>query len=95
MLDVAAGQTMADAYDAVIFLAPLEDLHQTALVGELYTQEFRVELARRLALLYPADALARMTAESGAADLGEYIEKAYAGRAEEPLPQSRDLPPWE
>ena len=93
ILDVAPGQTMADAYDAVIFLAPLEELRQTALVGELYTPEFRVELARRLRLLYPEDALARMITESGAADLAGYIESAYAGRPEEPLPQSRDLPP--
>jgi hypothetical protein len=34
-----------------------------------------------------------MIAESGAGDLEEYIESAYAGRPEEPLPQSRDLPP--
>jgi hypothetical protein len=34
-----------------------------------------------------------MIAESGAADLGGYVEREYAGRAEEPLPQSRDLPP--
>ena len=93
MLDVAPGTTMADAYDAVIFLAPLEELRQTALVGELYTPEFRVELARRLRLLYPEEALARMIAESGAADLEGYIESAYAGRPKEPLPQSRDLPP--
>jgi hypothetical protein len=93
ILDVAPGTTMADAYDAVIFLAPLEELRQTALVGELYTPEFRVELARRLRLLYPEDALDRMIAESGAADLDAYMESAYAGRPEEPLPQSRDLPP--
>lgn len=95
MLDVAPGTTMADAYDALIFLAPLEELRQTALVGELYSPEFRVELARRLRLLYPEEALARMTAESGAADLEAYIESAYAGRPEELLPQSRDLPPIE
>jgi hypothetical protein len=93
MLDVAPGTTMADAYDAVIFLAPLEELRQTALVGELYTPEFRFELARRLRLLYPEEALARMIAESGAADLEGYVESAYAGCPEEPLPQSRDLPP--
>jgi hypothetical protein len=34
-----------------------------------------------------------MIAESGAADLEAYIESAYAGRTEEPLSQSRDLPP--
>lgn len=92
MLDVALGQTMADAYDAVIFLAPLEELRQTARLGALYTPAFRAELARRLEILYPPDALARMIAESGAADLAGYVAIAYPDRPEEPLPQSRDLP---
>jgi hypothetical protein len=95
MLDVAAGQTMADAYDAVIFLAPLEDLHQTALVGSIYTPEFRIELARRLRLLYSEEDLAAMVAESGASDLHGYIERTYVDRPQEPLPQSQDLPPLE
>jgi hypothetical protein len=93
MLDVAPGQTMADAYDAVVFLAPLEDLHQTALVGSIYTPEFRPELARRLALLHSEEELGAMIAESGASDLAGYIERAYVDRPQEPLPQSRDLPP--
>ena len=93
MLDVAAGQTMADAYDAVIFLAPLEELHQTAFVGSIYTPEFRPELARRLTLLNSEEDLAAFIAESGAADLAGAIERAYVDRPEEPLPQSQGLPP--
>ena len=95
MLDVLPGQTMADAYDAVIFLAPLEDLHQTAFVGSIYTPEFRGELARRLALLYSEEDLAAFISESGASDLAGAIERAYTDRPQEPLPQSRDLPPLE
>lgn len=93
MLDVAPGQTMADAYDAIIFLAPLEELHQTAFLGSIYTPEFRLELARRLRLLYSAEDLAGFIAESGASDLAGAIERAFADRPQEPLPQSRDLPP--
>ena len=93
MLDVAPGQTMADAYDAVIFLAPLEDLHQTALTGSIYTPEFRTELARRLTLLHSEEDLAALIAESGASDLAGAVERAYVDRPQEPLPQSRDLPP--
>jgi len=93
VLDAAPGQTMADAYDAVIFLGPLEDLHQTALVGSLYTPEFREELARRLRLLHAEDELAAMIAESGATDLAGYIERTYVEQPVEPLPQSRELPP--
>jgi hypothetical protein len=36
-----------------------------------------------------------MIAESGATDLAGYVERTYAGRPEEPLPQSRDLSPLE
>jgi len=93
MLDVAPGQTMADAYDAVISVAPLEELHQTALAGSIYTPEFRVELARRLALLHSEEDLAAMIAESGASDLPGYIERTYVDRPQEPLPQSRELTP--
>ena len=95
MLDVAPGQTMADAYDALIFLAPLEELHQTARLGSIYTPEFRVELARRMTLLHTEEDLAAMIAESGASDLAGYIARTYVDRPEEPLPQSRDLPPLE
>ena len=95
MLDVVPGQTMADAYDAVIFLAPLEELHQTARVGSIYTPEFRLELARRLRLLHSEEDLAAMVAESGASDLAGYIERTYVDRPQEALPQSRDLPALE
>ncbi|CAN5864079.1 hypothetical protein BH20GEM1_BH20GEM1_04700 [soil metagenome] len=76
-----------------IFLAPLEELRQTALVGSMYTPEFRIELARRLELLYSEDDLARMIAEAGAADLADYVERAYDGGPQEPLPQAREIPP--
>lgn len=93
MLDVAPGQTMANAFDAVIFLAPLQDLHQTAFTGSIYTPEFRTELARRLTLLNSEEDLAAMVAEYGASDLAGAIERAYVDRPRELLPQSRDLPP--
>jgi hypothetical protein len=64
-------------------------------VGSIYTPEFRPELARRLKLLYTEEDLAAFIAESGASDLAGAIEQAYADRAQEPLPQSRDLPPLE
>ena len=93
MLDVAPGQTMADAYDAMIFLAPLESLHQTAIRGDVYTPAFRAEVARRLEIMIPADALAQRIADAGAADLADYVEREYAGAPQVPLPQSQGLPP--
>ncbi len=93
MLDVAPGQTMADAYDAVIFLAPLERLRQTALVGALYTPAFRRELARRLRLLYSEEELANRIEASGATDLEGYIERSYLAAPEKPLPEAQGLEP--
>jgi hypothetical protein len=84
---------MADAYDAVIFLAPLEALHQTALTRDIYTPAFRVELARRLRLLYDKDDLAGKVEASGSRDLAEFIEKSYVATPERPLSQARGLPP--
>src|SRR5262249_16721474 len=46
-LDALPGQKMQDAYDAVVFLAAIEALRQTALVDAIYTPAFRQELKRR------------------------------------------------
>ncbi len=55
MLDVAENQTMYDAYDGLIFLAPLEHLHFSAKVDFLYTDSFIPELKRRIRLLQEAE----------------------------------------
>jgi hypothetical protein len=91
MLDAAPSQTMADAYDALIFLKPLEELHRTAIVGSLYTEEFREELTRRLMILYTAEQLDEMMTKDGFGDLGSFIEATYVDRPQEPLPQARGL----
>jgi hypothetical protein len=51
MLNVAKGTTMGDAYDALIFLAPVTQLHFSAHMNYLYTPQFKPELERRLKLL--------------------------------------------
>lgn len=51
MTDVAAGTNMYDAYDAIIFLAPLSELHFSAGLNYIYTSQFKPELERRLKLL--------------------------------------------
>jgi CubicO group peptidase (beta-lactamase class C family) len=95
MLDAAPGQTMADAYDAVIFLAPLEQLRQTALVAEIYTPAFKEELARRYRVLYTPEQLAARFREAGVRNLAELIDKEHAGAPERPLPQLEGLEPVE
>ena len=52
MLNVDSTQTIYDAYDAVIFLAPLDELHFTAKTNFFYTDEFRNELKRRIKVLH-------------------------------------------
>jgi hypothetical protein len=51
MLNVSDNQTMNDAYDGLIFLAPLEKLHFSAKVDFIYTEPFIQELKRRILLL--------------------------------------------
>jgi hypothetical protein len=93
MLDVAPGQTFADAYDAVLFLAPLEQLRQTAIVGEIYTPAFKRELARRYRILMTPAQLAAQIKEAGVGNLEELIDKEHASRPEQPLPQLKGLEP--
>lgn len=52
MVDVDKDQTMYDAYDALIFLAPLDELHFSAKMNFFYTDEFKKELKRRIQLIY-------------------------------------------
>jgi hypothetical protein len=77
MLEAAPGQTMADAYDAVVFLAPLERLRQSAAMPGLYASDFVPELARRYRLLRTDEELARELAEAGAGTVEELVSKTF------------------
>ena len=55
MLNVAPQTSMYDAYDALIFLAPLTNLHLSAQFNYIYTPQFKPELERRLRLLKEND----------------------------------------
>ena len=88
MLDVAPGQTMHDAYDAIIFLGPLEKMRKTAKVGFIYTDEFKKELKRRYVLLYSEEEILNELEEYGASDPEELIDKLFVAEPEKPLPQA-------
>jgi hypothetical protein len=93
MLDAAPGQTMADAYDAVLLLAPLELLRQTALVSEIYTPAFKQELVRRYRLAHtPAD-VADQLKVAGVSTLEELVDKEHVAAPEQPLEQLKGLEP--
>lgn len=74
MLDVADSQTMYDAYDGLIFLAPLEELNFSANIGFIYTDTFIQELKRRI-LLLQGDQLPDFLKRSGVESLDEFIRE--------------------
>lgn len=74
MLDVQKGQTMQDAYDAVIFLKPLGELHSSAIMNYFYTPLFRKELRRRILLLNGNDTTKALKTE-GVPDMDSLIRK--------------------
>lgn len=90
MLDVQNGQTMGDAYDAIIFLAPLEELHRSALTGEIYTDSFKQEIERRMRILYTPDELNGILKDDSVLSIGEYIEKEFKSEPEILLPQAQN-----
>jgi len=85
-LDAAPGQTMADAYDAVVYLAPLETLRQSAAMPGLYGPDFRDELARRCRILRTPEVLAAELAEAGCSSVEELVERTFREWTEEPVP---------
>jgi hypothetical protein len=74
MLWTRADQTMADAYDALVFLAPLETLHDSATTAFFFTPSFRQELRRRIEVL-EGDRLATFLAEEGAPSVDAFIDR--------------------
>lgn len=72
MLNVADNQTMYDAYDGLIFLAPLEELHFSAEVDFIYTDSFIQELKRRI-LLLQEDRLPSFLIENGVDSIDDFI----------------------
>lgn len=78
MLRAAPGSTMADAYDALVFLAPVEQLHLSATTGFYVTPAFRPELERRIRLV-EGEGLARTLASEGVKTVGELLDRLAAG----------------
>ena len=89
----APGQTMYDANDAIIFLAPLESLHNTAMVDIIYTETFKQELARRYRILYNDTQLKQQFERDGVDNLEALVEKNCLARPAALIPQAQTLPP--
>jgi len=73
MMNVAKGSTMYDAFDALIFLAPLSGLHFTAMLNYIFTPSFKPELERRLRLI-KGDDFNGFLKENHASNYDEYYK---------------------
>ncbi len=93
MLDVFPNQTMYDAYDAIIFLGPLEKMHKTAKVDFIYTKKFKKELERRYKILFTKNEIRKEIENYNVKDLAELIDKIHVAEAKKLLPQARSIGP--
>ena len=82
MLNVAPGQTMHDAYDALIFLAPVETQHQTAMVDYIYTDEYKQELGRRAKFLYTKEQIDQILSADGLKSVRDFIDNYFVYKPE-------------
>lgn len=76
MLNVEKGTTMMDAYDALIFLAPLTQLHFSAEMSYIYTPQFKPELERRVRLLH-GDKYMNYLEKNSAVNFDEFYRKNF------------------
>ncbi|WP_417468692.1 hypothetical protein [Maricaulis sp.] len=93
MLNAAAGQTMADVYDAVIHLGPVTGWQNAADYAEIYTPEFKREVARRYQAAYSPEDLSAFLASQNVADLEALTSELADGRPVRPLPQALAVGP--
>ena len=93
MLNVASGQTMYDAYDALIFLAPVDKMRQTAIVDFIYTEDFKHELARRLKILYTEKQLEKILKDQDVKSVKEYIDSQFIYKPEKSQPLLKYIGP--
>lgn len=74
MLKAAEGQTMFDAYDALIFLAPFDRWHFSSKMDFIYTEKFKKELIRRITLLNK-NRMEEFLAENEVESVEEFIKE--------------------
>jgi hypothetical protein len=82
-----------DAYDALIFLGPLEKMHKTAIVDFIYTQDFKRELMRRYHFLFTEEQLNQQFKEHSVKTLEELIDNTFIAEPQKLLPQAKLIEP--
>lgn len=93
MLNVASDQTMQDAYDALIFLAPVDELRQTAMVDFIYTEEYKNELERRAKFLYTEEQIKEILVGYGFETLKDFLDSYFVYKPAELQPLAKDIGP--
>jgi hypothetical protein len=93
MLNAAPGQTMADAYDALVFLKPVDQMRRTAIVDFIYTLPYKQEMERRMKILYTREQITKMLQDHRVKTVMEYIDKVYISRPEQVQPLARQIGP--
>lgn len=73
MINVKKGTTQSDTYDALIALTPFTNWHFSSTINFIYTQEFKVELKRRILLMQEGN-LADFLKENEAESVERFIE---------------------
>ena len=86
---------MRDAYDAVVFIAPLESMRQCAYTDMLYTEEFKKELERRVPIRFSKEELDATMKQVGVSTIRELIDALFVASDVAPLPQAQALGPIE
>jgi hypothetical protein len=95
--DTAPNQKMQDAFDALIFLVPIEKLRASADANQIYTPAFLRELKRRFGLMYTEAQLEEVFERTGTKNLDEFfvrVEKSLTVPLPvRPLDQAKDVGP--
>ncbi|OJJ23000.1 hypothetical protein BKI52_01205 [marine bacterium AO1-C] len=90
-LTAQKGQTIYDAYDALVMLAPLEKLHFSGKVGAVYTPDFQQEMIRRLKVLNNPKELKALLHQNKANSLEAYVASLTKNTPMKPSPLIKQL----
>ena len=74
MLNAFENQRMFDAYDAILFLAPLDNLHISASIHFICTEPFKKELQRRIKMLHE-NKIETFLSKNKVNNIEEYIQQ--------------------
>ena len=97
MHKAASGQTMRDAYDAIIFSTPIEQQKASARISFIYTPDFKTELKRRYQITRSPEQIDAMLEEVEVETLEAYINTVHTSqpaRPSEPSQAVGDLNAW-